>query len=303
MVPDEDLAPYVGRWDDPPYLGDRGYTPHRTPRAAYAAMISRFDADVGAVLDELGRLGSESNTLVIVSYDNGPTHDVGGVDTELFDSTGGLRGRKGSLYEGGIRVPYIVRWPGRVLAGRSTDALSGFEDWVPTLIEAAGIPPLPGLYDLGLISLFEGKSPAPRPWRCREFSGYVGWQAVWKGRWKLVRSSAPPPKAGTAPHRTVRPSRRSPGDERPRGPAAGGGGGTERDPAEGTPSVGRLSARGGGRERVPALSRPRGGAQASWPRAISTMEANPAGSCSAISDSIFRFNATPALVSPSISRW
>lgn len=189
MVPDADLAPYLGRWEDAPYLGDKGYTPHRTPRAAYAAFISRFDADVGAVLAALQETGLANRTLVVVTSDNGPTHDVGGVDTVFFDSTGGLRGRKGSMYEGGIRVPCIVRWPGRVAAGRVTDALSGFEDWMPTLLDIAGAEAPVGLDGINLRPLLEGGTLPSRPFLYREFAGYGGWQAAWQGPWKALRAN------------------------------------------------------------------------------------------------------------------
>ena len=86
-------------------MGGKGYLPHLTPRAAYAAMISRLDAEVGAIRAALEKAGVAEDTIIIVTSDNGPTHDVGGVDTWFFDSTAGLRGRKGSVWEGGVRVP------------------------------------------------------------------------------------------------------------------------------------------------------------------------------------------------------
>ncbi|MCB9913393.1 MAG: sulfatase-like hydrolase/transferase, partial [Planctomycetes bacterium] len=103
--PPASVAKYPEAWDSEPYLGDKGYTPHPRPHAGYAAMISDLDAHVGAVMAELQALGIDQNTLVLFTSDNGPTHDVGGVDTQFFDSTAGLRGRKGSVFEGGLRVP------------------------------------------------------------------------------------------------------------------------------------------------------------------------------------------------------
>ncbi|MEL6105003.1 MAG: arylsulfatase, partial [Planctomycetota bacterium] len=140
-VPDEDLQPYLAlRWNDPPFTRARGYgyTPHFTPRAAYAAMITRLDTYVGNVLRTLDELGVSDNTLVIFSSDNGATHLNDEVDVDFFDSVGELRGLKGSLYEGGVRVPTIVRWPGKVAEGSESDYTSGFEDWMPTVIDAAG---------------------------------------------------------------------------------------------------------------------------------------------------------------------
>ncbi len=188
MVPDEYVRRYPSEWDPKPYLGERGYTPHRTPRAAYAAYISVLDEDVGEVIRLLRELGLAQRTLVVFSSDNGPTHDVGGVDTEFFNSTGGLRGRKGSLYEGGIRVPAIAWWPGQIPAGVTTDFLSGFEDWVPTLTGLAGLP-LPACDGVDLWPLLSGGTPPARQFLYREFAGYGGWQAVWKGPWKAVRAN------------------------------------------------------------------------------------------------------------------
>ncbi len=140
-VPDEDLKPYLDQgWNDPPFTRGKGYgyTPHYTPRAAYAAMISRMDQYVGKVLDLLDELDLSENTIVVFTSDNGTTHLDLEVDYEFFSSVGELRGLKGSLYEGGVRVPTIVRWPGHVEPGSQSDRVSGFEDWMPTLLELVG---------------------------------------------------------------------------------------------------------------------------------------------------------------------
>ena len=106
QVPEDSLAEYLGRWDDPPYRGDRGYQPHPAPRAGYAAMVTRLDRSVGRILDRVEQLGLGADTLVLFTSDNGPTHDkVGGSDSGFFASAGPLRGLKGSVYEGGLRVP------------------------------------------------------------------------------------------------------------------------------------------------------------------------------------------------------
>ena len=190
-VPDADLKPYLDLgWTDPPFTRSRGgYTPHFTPRAAYAAMISRLDTEVGSLLDTLDELGLTEETLVVFTSDNGTTHLRDEVDYDFFASVGELRGLKGSLYEGGIRVPCIARWPGRILAGTTSDILSGFEDWLPTMLAAAGVP-LPADLEtdgLNLLPGLEGQAGKPREFLYREFGGYGGQQAVWSGRWKAVR--------------------------------------------------------------------------------------------------------------------
>ncbi|MDX1740653.1 MAG: arylsulfatase, partial [Rhodothermales bacterium] len=132
QVPDESLAEYD--FEETPYLGERGYLPHPRPRAAYAAMISRMDGYVGRVIALLRELGLDRNTLVVFSSDNGPTFN-GGTDSDFFASAGPLRGLKTEVYEGGIRVPMIAWWPGRIAAGSVTDHVSAFWDVLPTVAE------------------------------------------------------------------------------------------------------------------------------------------------------------------------
>jgi|GEM_PF-158127 len=190
-VPDQELEPYLALgWKDPPFTRSRGgYTPHFTPRAAYAAMISRLDSEVGALLDTLDELGLADETLVIFTSDNGTTHLHDEVDYDFFASVGELRGLKGSLYEGGIRVPCIARWPGQIPPGTTSDVLSGFEDWLPTILAACGQTLSPDLTTDGrnLLPALAGQSLEPRAFLYREFGGYGGQQAVWSGRWKAVR--------------------------------------------------------------------------------------------------------------------
>jgi arylsulfatase A-like enzyme len=190
-VPQQDLKPYLDLgWNDPPFTAARGgYTPHFTPRAAYAAMISRLDSDAGALLAELDRLQLSSNTLVIFSADNGTTHVAEEVDAAFFDSVGSLRGLKGSLYEGGVKVPTIARLPGVIPAGSETNFVSGFEDWLPTIAELAGIPASkqPSIDGISLVPTLKGTAQPPRAFLYREFSGYGGQQSIRAGSWKLVR--------------------------------------------------------------------------------------------------------------------
>jgi arylsulfatase len=193
------LDRYPEEWDDEhgAYRGQNGYLPHPRPRAAYAAMISDLDEHVGAILSRLEEHGLFERTVVVFTSDNGATHGgtdnrfhVGGAACTFFQSTGGLRGFKGSCYEGGIRVPCIVRWPGHVKPGSESDLPSYFPDWFPTLCAMAGAE-LPGNQPLDGIDLspeLKGHSTVaraePMVW---DFHGYGGIVAVRDGKWKAIR--------------------------------------------------------------------------------------------------------------------
>jgi arylsulfatase A len=193
-VPDKELKPYLDLgWKDPPFTkeGGYGYTPHFTPRAAYAAMISRMDQYIGNVLDLLDELDLTDSTLVVFSSDNGTTHLDKEVDFTFFRSVGELRGLKGSLYEGGVRVPTLIRWPGKVHAGSQSDYVSGFEDWMPTILEAvAAKTTVPQDIDgISILPTLLGKTQPQRPFLYREFTGYGGQQTIRVGDWKAVRQN------------------------------------------------------------------------------------------------------------------
>ena len=193
-VPDEALQPYLALgWKDPPFTRAKGYgyTPHFTPRAAYAAMISRLDQYVGNLLDLLDELGMRENTIVVFSSDNGTTHLKQEVDYDFFESVGELRGLKGSLYEGGVRVPTMVRWPGRIKPNSLSAQVGGFEDWMPTLLEMVGAEAAtPADIDgISLAATLRGEEQAPRPFLYREFPSYGGQQSVRVGDWKAIRQN------------------------------------------------------------------------------------------------------------------
>ncbi|MEQ1631592.1 MAG: arylsulfatase, partial [Planctomycetota bacterium] len=133
----EHLAAYRSAFDETPYEG-KSYRPHPQPRACYAAMVSHLDACVGRIVAAIDELGLAEDTLILFSSDNGPTHLPAQVDVEFFASTGGLRGLKGSVYEGGIRVPMLARWKGRIQKGTVRDRVVAFQDVMPTLCELAG---------------------------------------------------------------------------------------------------------------------------------------------------------------------
>jgi arylsulfatase len=190
QVPEDSLAEYAGLWPETPYDGGQGYRPQAKPRAAYAAMVTRFDRSVGRIMALLQKLGLDEDTLVLFASDNGPTYDVGGYDMAFFSGAGPFRRHKGYVYEGGIRIPFIVRRPGTVPAGRSSSAVFGFQDVLPTLLDAAGarsrVPP--GLDGASRLSLFEGGTvPAAEARLYMEFPAYGGQQMARLGNWKAVR--------------------------------------------------------------------------------------------------------------------
>jgi len=125
QVPEDSLKEFEGKFPEIPYTGGHGYLPHRTPRAAYAAMITRMDREVGRVLNLVKELGLDDNTIFIFTSDNGPLYNkLGGTDTEFFNSAAGFRGRKGSFYEGGFREPCLVRWRGKIKPGTTSDRVT-----------------------------------------------------------------------------------------------------------------------------------------------------------------------------------
>jgi arylsulfatase len=194
QVPDAELAQYKEMPERKEQHRD-GYKPHPTPRAGYAAMVSYMDEAIGEILAELDKLKLADNTIVLFTSDNGPTHGrVGGADSDFFASSGPLRGRKGSVYEGGLRVPLIVRWPGKVKAGSVNEHVAAFWDVLPTVCNLAGIESsqLPdGLDGLTFAPTLQGK-PHPHQkvhgYLYWEFPGYGGQQAIRMGDWKAVRT-------------------------------------------------------------------------------------------------------------------
>jgi len=199
QVPQDSLEEYLGKFPEEPYVGGKGYLPHRTPRAAYAAMVTRLDREIGRIMQLISELGLDEETIYVFTSDNGPLYDkYGGTDAEFFNSAGGLRGRKGSYYEGGYRVPGIVSWKGHIKAGSESDRVTGFEDWMPTLLELVGSADLipSGIDGISFAPTLSGKQQAPRPFLYRESPSYGGQQAVRFGDWKAIRTNLNPrPKA------------------------------------------------------------------------------------------------------------
>lgn len=200
QVPEDSAKEYIGKFDDPPFSGSGkgGYYPNFHPRATYAGMITRMDREVGRMMDLIKELGLDEDTIFIFSSDNGPLtgnhQGLAGTDCAFFNSNGGLRNGKGSLYEGGIRSPGIVRWKGKIEAGSTNARVTGFEDWMPTLLELVGAPQATpkGIDGISFAPTLLGKSQPERPFLYREFPSYGGQQSVRVGDWKGVRQNLKP---------------------------------------------------------------------------------------------------------------
>lgn len=191
QVPEDSLAEYTPTIPDAPYDGKKGYLPHETPRAAYAAMVTRLDRDIGRLLHRLAALGLDERTIVIFTSDNGPTFN-GGTDSAYFDSAAGFRGLKGQLYEGGIRVPLIFAWPGRIRENAASTAITANWDLFPTLASLARIDGLPdGLDGIDISRQLLADAVIPeRDHLYWEYASGGGWQAVRLGGFKGVRRNA-----------------------------------------------------------------------------------------------------------------
>jgi arylsulfatase A-like enzyme len=198
-APEDSLAPLRGKFPETPYVNaaadarktgpddiSLGYRSQPTPKAAFAAMITRMDRDIGRLTELVHARGLDDRTLVMFISDNGP-HQEGGADPVFFKSPGGLRGIKRDLYEGGIRVPAIARWPGTIPAGRVSDHPWAHWDIFPTLSELAGAKVPSGLDGLTMTRALRGEAQPTHEFFYWEFHERGFQQAVRMGPWKAVR--------------------------------------------------------------------------------------------------------------------
>jgi len=173
-----------------PYLGQNGYFPHKNPRAGYAAMISYLDENVGKLVQYLKQNDLYDNTLIIFSSDNGVTYSCG-TDGTFFNSSGVFgeaygRG-KGFVYEGGIRVPMIASWPGRIKAGSTSELISAQYDILATLSELVGFKKPNNTDGISILPTLLGKPQIDKhDFLFWEFPEYGGQVAIRMGDWKLV---------------------------------------------------------------------------------------------------------------------
>lgn len=188
QVPKEDIEEYKGLWPETPYNG-RSYQPHPTPRACYAAMVSFLDKQIGRLMALLKNLNLDRNTIVMFTSDNGSTHLRSQVDYDFFDSVGPLRGLKGSLYEGGIRVPFIAHWPGKIRSDQQSDHLAANYDLLATIAEIVDVQITMDTDGTSFLPLLLGKTEDQKipPYLFWDFAGYGGQMAVRMGKWKGLK--------------------------------------------------------------------------------------------------------------------
>jgi len=191
QVPEESLDQYKGKIPEESYQHRSNYEKHPFPRSGYAAMISHMDRGIGQMMETLKKLNLDDNTLVIFTSDNGPTYfRLGGSDSDYFQSAAPFRGLKGSLYEGGIRVPFIARWPGKIQSGTASDHASAFWDILPTLCEITGAEIPENIDGISFLpTLFGKKNQKQHEFLYWEFPGYSGQQAVKMSNWKGIRTN------------------------------------------------------------------------------------------------------------------
>ena len=187
QAPQDSIDEYLPLgWPETPYAGDH-YSACDKPKATYAAMITRMDRDIGRIMDLLKKTGIDDNTIVVFSSDNGTTYCCG-VDYDFFDSVGSLRGLKGSLYEGGIRVPMIARWPGKIEPDSTSDHLSAFWDFLPTCCDIIGAKIPNDIDGISFLPTLLGKpGQKQHEYLYWEFKAYGSQQAVRMGKWKGYR--------------------------------------------------------------------------------------------------------------------
>jgi arylsulfatase A-like enzyme len=189
-VPAEALAATAARFKDTnDFAGNALYHPHPAPTAGYAAQIELLDQQVGRLLGVLAERNLERRTLVIFTSDNGPG-GAGGADLKRLGSTGGLRGGKRSLQEGGIRVPFLAWWPGTIAAGVTTDRTVAGYDIYPTLCAGAGVATPTSVTGTSFLPTLLGKAQEAAPAHAWE---YRAGQAVRAGPLKILRTKRDAP--------------------------------------------------------------------------------------------------------------
>ena len=193
-----DISAYEDSFPETPHINKskdgKGYKTQLKPKAAYAAMVSEVDRNVGQIVSLLKEKGVWENTIVIFSSDNG-VHMVGGHDPDFFNSNGPFRGYKRDLYDGGIRVPFIVSWPSVITQKRQTSHISTFWDLLPTICDITGAPAPKYTDGISYLPTLTGNGKQKKHRHLYyEFYEKGGKQAVIRNGWKLVRLNMSDPK-------------------------------------------------------------------------------------------------------------
>jgi arylsulfatase A len=192
-APESSYKPFLGKFPEKTYdAGQSRYATTEHPLAAFAGMITRLDRDVGRLLSLLKDLHIDGNTIVFFSSDNGP-HREGGANPEFFNSNGGLRGIKRDLYEGGIRVPMIVRWPKHIKAGTVSDQVWAHWDFLPTASDLARATAPTNIDGISMLPALTGRRQPGHDILYWEFHERGFDQAVRMGNWKAVRHGVAEP--------------------------------------------------------------------------------------------------------------
>lgn len=187
QAPEEYVKKYIGLFDEKPYYGQKGYAANKFPFSTYAAMITYLDDQVGLIMKRIKELGIDNNTFIMFSSDNGASA-AGGANPDFFNSVRGLRGLKMDLFEGGIRMPFIARWPGKIRAGSQTQHISAQYDVMATFAELTkqqltttdGISFLPELFGKATIQ-------KKHPYLYFEYPENGGQVAIRMGKWKAIK--------------------------------------------------------------------------------------------------------------------
>ena len=188
-APEKDVAPFRQKFSKfENKTGKYAGTEFRNPAAAFAAMMTIVDEQVGQVIELLQELDLDENTIVMLSSDNGP-HQEGGHVPDFFDSNGPLRGHKRDLSEGGVRAPFVARWPGKIKPGTVSDHVSAHWDMLPTFCELAGAKTPDDVDGISLVNELLGRSNEQKQheYLYWEFYERGGKRAVRFGDWKAIQ--------------------------------------------------------------------------------------------------------------------